>query len=176
MKDFSNIEYLKKGNLIQKEIYKILVNKKIIKKLEKYDPKLVGSIPLQINTQTSDVDLICCYNNHASFIEDITSKFCHQKNFSITNSKEYGEETITINFDLSGFHLEIFSQKTQTTNQLAYRHLILEEKILNEYGENFKNKIIELKQIGMKTEPAFCKLLKISGNPYFEILKLEKNI
>ncbi|MGL5579695.1 MAG: DUF4269 domain-containing protein, partial [Cetobacterium sp.] len=37
----------------------------------------------------------------------------------------------------------------------------------------FRQKIIELKKDGMKTEPAFAFLLKLEGNPYDKILELE---
>ena len=37
-----------------------------------------------------------------------------------------------------------------------------------------KSKVIELKQSGQKTEPAFAALLQLQGDPYAAMLKLEK--
>ncbi|WP_343330978.1 DUF4269 domain-containing protein [Polaribacter staleyi] len=58
--------------------------------------------------------------------------------------------------------------------QNAYRHMIVENKILKEKGFEFKQSIKKLKSNGTKTEPAFAKLLGLEGNPYTELLKLEK--
>lgn len=52
--------------------------------------------------------------------------------------------------------------------------MIAEYRILKERGEDFKQKIIQLKQQGMKTEPAFGLLLGLE-NPYKDLLKLYKN-
>jgi hypothetical protein len=49
----------------------------------------------------------------------------------------------------------------------------MEERLLKLGGEDFKREIIKLKKEGIKTEPAFTKYLKIGGNPYIELLKLE---
>jgi hypothetical protein len=50
--------------------------------------------------------------------------------------------------------------------------MIIESRILKEKGIDFKEKIIKLKSSGIKTEPAFAKLLGLNGNPYVELLKL----
>ena len=52
--------------------------------------------------------------------------------------------------------------------------MIIENEILKEQGEEFRKKIIELKIQGYKTEPAFAKLLQLSGNPYEAILNFKK--
>lgn len=65
---------------------------------------------------------------------------------------------------------------TLTTNQIqqfAYRHLIIEYNLLNQYGEKFRQQIIELKRQGHKTEPAFGLALGLTGDPYMELLKFE---
>jgi len=52
--------------------------------------------------------------------------------------------------------------------------MIIENRILKEKGSKFKQRLKELKADGIKTEPAFAKLLGLHGNPYTELLKLEK--
>lgn len=73
---------------------------------------------------------------------------------------------------MDGFEVEIFGQTTPTRSQFAYRHMIIEYNLLNKYGEAFRQQIIELKQEGYKTEPAFAIALDLTGNPYLELLKL----
>lgn len=47
------------------------------------------------------------------------------------------------------------------------------EGILNLLGLDFKNKVIQLKRSGLKTEPAFAELLNIKCNPCDKLLELE---
>ncbi|CAA7391075.1 DUF4269 domain-containing protein [Chryseobacterium fistulae] len=65
----------------------------------------------------------------------------------------------------------ILEQNKPTIEQNAYRHMIAEYKILEEKGEDFKQKIVKLKKEGMKTESAFGMLLNLE-NPYEDLLKL----
>jgi hypothetical protein len=50
--------------------------------------------------------------------------------------------------------------------------MIIEHRVLIEKGEKFRQEIIKLKRQGLKTEPAFAKLLGLDGNPYEALLKL----
>jgi hypothetical protein len=76
-----------------------------------------------------------------------------------------------MNFRLEEFSIEIFGQNRPATKQNAYLHMIAEYKILQEKGEDFKQKIIKLKKQGIKTEPAFGILLNLE-NPYEDLLKM----
>ena len=50
--------------------------------------------------------------------------------------------------------------------------MIVEYKLLKRLGETARQGIIELKRSGYKTEPAFAKLLRITGDPYDELLQI----
>jgi hypothetical protein len=50
--------------------------------------------------------------------------------------------------------------------------MLIEHSLLTEKGEHFRQEIIKLKRQGLKTEPAFAKLLGLDGDPYKAILKL----
>lgn len=82
-----------------------------------------------------------------------------------------GEKCIVLSFILEDLPIEIFGQNKPTIQQKAYLHMIAEYRILKEKGEDFKQKIIQLKQQGMKTEPAFGLLLGLD-NPYEDLLKM----
>lgn len=51
--------------------------------------------------------------------------------------------------------------------------MLIEYKILEQQGEEFRKEILELKERGYKTEPAFALLLGLQGNPYEALLQLE---
>ncbi len=178
--DFENIEYLKTGNDRQRLAYNVLSKNEILTKLHPFDPILVGTIPISIDIESSDLDIICYYNNMNKFVNTIKNKFAKEKDFKIWQEKGKKENSIVANFVIDNFDIEIFGQKIPTRHQNAYRHMLIENRLLNEHGEKFKQKIIEMKRKGYKTEPAFAILLGLKRDPYVELLsykiKNEKEI
>ena len=170
MIDFTTIDYLKSGNEKQRSAYEVLFQHRIFEKLKAYSPILAGTIPIEIDIEESDLDIICEVNDKAGFerfLRDIFSEF----NIKAESLEINGEEAVIGNFVLEGFLIEIFGQNKPVTEQNAYRHLMAEYRILQEKGEDFKNEIIALKKQGIKTEPAFGILLGLE-NPYEDLLKL----
>lgn len=170
MIDFTTIDYLKSGNQKQRSAYKVLSQHRIFEKLKAYSPILAGTVPIEIDIEESDLDIICEVNDKAGFerfLRDIFSEFSIEPESLEIN----GEEVVVGNFVLEGFLIEIFGQNKPVTKQNAYRHLMAEYRILQEKGEDFKNEIIALKKQGIKTEPAFGILLGLE-NPYEDLLKL----
>ncbi|NLC65888.1 MAG: DUF4269 domain-containing protein [Clostridium sp.] len=66
-RNWKDISYLKSGNLKQKEIYKLLKTTGILKILSDYNPLLVGTIPIKIDTENSDIDIVCEVYNFNQF-------------------------------------------------------------------------------------------------------------
>lgn len=173
--NFDNIKYLQRGNNRQQQAYSTLTNNQILSKLKNFDPILVGTIPINIDIENSDLDIICCFAEKQDFIETITDNFSNEKNFTIREQQNIDTPAIVANFFVDNFEIEIFGQSIPTRQQFAYRHLIIEYNLLNQYGEKFRQQIIELKRQGHKTEPAFAIALDLTGDPYIELLKVETN-
>ncbi|MDF3025983.1 MAG: hypothetical protein K0S23_290 [Fluviicola sp.] len=173
--NFDNIEYLRDGNKRQRQAYSALTNHQILSKLKRFDPILVGTIPINIDIESSDLDIICCFEDKQDFIKTITDSFGNEKQITIREQQNSESLAIVANFVVDGFEIEIFGQSIPTKQQFAYRHLIIEYNLLNQYGEKFRQQIIELKQQGHKTEPAFGLALGLKGDPYTELLKFEGN-
>lgn len=170
MTDFSNIEYLKSGNQKQQEAFEILTQNKILSKLAEFDPILVGTIPINIDIENSDLDIICHWKNKIDFTEKLNSLFGKENEFTIREAIINEKKSIIANFKINDFEIEVFGQNTPTKNQNGYKHMIIEHEILQSKGENFRLEIIKLKQKGYKTEPAFAFLLGLKGDPYVELL------
>ncbi|UUF16413.1 MULTISPECIES: DUF4269 domain-containing protein [Flavobacterium] len=170
MIDFSNIEYLKTGNPKQIEAYKTLKQNKVMEALFEFDPILAGTIPINIDIENSDLDIICYWKNKTEFITAISS-FENKNDFKIRETIIDQHESVVANFKIDDFEIEIFGQNIPTKNQNAYKHMIIEHEILESKGENFRLEIIKLKQNGYKTEPAFGELLGLQTNPYLELLE-----
>lgn len=172
MIDFTKIDYLKSGTDKQKRAYQVLTNNRILEKLESFEPLLTGTIPINIDIDTSDLDIICCFAEAAEFESQLIALFGHHQNFKIFIPKH--PDAVAASFILDGFEIEIFGQSIPSQEQAAYRHMLVEHKLLVEKGESFRKQIVELKKQGYKTEPAFGKLLGIEGNAYEYLLNLYK--
>ncbi|WP_223605879.1 DUF4269 domain-containing protein [Chryseobacterium sp. OSA05B] len=174
MIDFTHIEYLKSGNERQKRAYDVLKKYKVFEKLKPYSPVLAGTIPIEIDIESSDLDIICEVD--LEFEEDFLDVIAMSRlmpghtDIKAENIVVRGEKSIVLNFMLEEFPIEIFGQNKPSLEQNAYRHMIAEYRILQEKGEDFKHKIIELKKQGLKTEPAFGLLMELE-NPYEDLLK-----
>ena len=174
IENFRNIEYLEFGNERQKLAFSEIKKYQILEKLEKYDPILTGTIPIGIDLPESDLDIICECQNHSEFKTYLSENFSNKKDFKVYSTKQNGIESTIAEFKTDNFLFEIFGQNIPTEKQNAYQHMIIENRILKEKGSEFKQKVKELKSKGIKTEPAFAKLLGLNGNPYSELLKLKK--
>lgn len=174
MIDFTKIDYLESGNQRQQKAFKVLTTYKVFEKLKNFSPILVGTIPIEIDVEGSDLDIICEVN--LKFEEDFLDEIMLSKLIPFDTDVQVEkmiinhEESIVLNFMLDEFPIEIFGQNKPTTMQRAYRHMIAEYKILQEKGIEFKQQIIELKKKGIKTEPAFGLLMNLE-NPYEDLLK-----
>jgi len=171
MINFHDISYLQLGNERQQRVYQVLTHNKVLEKLACYRPILVGTIPINIDIENSDLDIICEVSDKNEFIDKLNVLFGSEKNFTIHESPKF--DAIKANLIIDGFEIEIFGQNAPATRQNAYRHMLIEHKLLLAKGEKFRQDIIDLKKQGYKTEPAFAKLLGLEGNPYEELLKLE---
>ena len=175
MIDFTTPDYLKEGNARQKRAYEILTKHRLFEKLKHYSPILAGTVPIEIDIEGSDLDIICEVDPEfeEDFLDDLmfSRLIPHDIDVKVENPVVNGEKCIILNFILEGFPIEIFGQNKPTILQNAYRHMMAEYKILQEKGEDFKQKIIELKKEGVKTEPAFGILLNLE-NPYEDLLKI----
>src|SRR5690606_12794082 len=81
-----------------------------------------------------------------------------------------GIEVGIANFKIDGMLFEVYGEGRPVAEQYGFRHLLIESQVLETFGEEFKQQIIELKSQGLKTEAAFAKLLKIQGDPYEGLL------
>ena len=170
MINFKDISYLKNGNSKQQAAFQVLTKHKVLEKLVEFDPILVGTIPINIAIENSDLDIVCYWKDKSYFMEKSIYLFEKENRFSISEIVIDNQKSIVVNFFIDGFEIEIFGQNTPTELQNGYRHMVIEHQILRSRDENFRLDIIKLKESGIKTEPAFGLLLGLNGNVYQELL------
>lgn len=167
---FEGIGYLRYGNEKQIISYEILRDINIFKILKEYEPVLVGTIPIDIYVDTSDLDIVCKVDDFFEFKKLLKENFSKFKGFKLKFDEE--KQIMLCNFFVSDIEIEIYSSKLDSKKTNGYRHMIIEYRILKLLDLEFKEQIIKLKKNGLKTEPAFGKLLGMD-NPYEELLLLE---
>jgi len=168
-KFFLNLQH---GNPRQKQAFAALQETDIFSKLSRFSPTLAGTIPLDVDIETSDLDIICQSSDLQEFESTVKKYFQHFMSFECKTEKVRDEPSFIARFQSSGFDLEIFCQAVAIEKQFAVLHLNIEARLLHMAGPSAKESIRKLKQSGLKTEPAFAKYFKISGDPYEELAKM----
>ncbi|AKD05199.1 DUF4269 domain-containing protein [Pontibacter korlensis] len=174
--NFKTIEYLKNGNPKQQRAYGVFTKYAVMEHLSPYEPVLAGTIPIAIDVDNSDLDIICYWEDAKQFRTTLTNCFSDYAGYKLSESEVRGQYTVIASFMLAGFEVEVFGQNTPSHEQLAYRHMLIENYLLNMMGGEFRENIRRLKLEGLKTEPAFAQALGLQGDPYLELLKYEKEM
>ena len=102
----------------------------------------------------------------------LIKEFSHFSEFTIRSKSINSNHSFIPAFVYENFRFEIFAQPVPTRDQTAYKHLVNEYSILENQDTTFKQRILELKEDGMKTEPAFAKVLGLEGDPYEAMLEI----
>ena len=172
MTEWQDIEYLKTGTVTQQKVYEVIKASNVMNVLTGFNRMLAGTYPLGINIPGSDLDIICSYREGIKFMKIIRDEFHDHEDFSIVKKEIRGQESVIARFIYRKYKFEIFGQAIPVKTQYAYRHMIIEDKLLRERDNAFREKILDLKIKGLSTEEAFAILLGIKGDPYEGLLKL----
>ncbi|UOQ50837.1 DUF4269 domain-containing protein [Hymenobacter cellulosivorans] len=173
--DWKNPQYLLAGNSRQQRAYVVLQELGIWSVLNEFDPVLAGTVPLAIDLPDSDLDIICEVRPEAQgqFRALLEQHYGRLPEYALRQHLVGGQESIVCGFRAAGVAVEVFGQNLPTARQNAVRHLVIEHAILAAGGEAWRVAVKQLKQQGIKTEPAFAQLLGLTGNPYEALLEVE---
>ncbi|PJJ59820.1 DUF4269 domain-containing protein [Hymenobacter chitinivorans] len=175
MSDWKDPQYLQTGNQRQQRAYTVLTNLRIWAVLQAFDPVLAGTIPLNIDLPDSDLDIICEVKPAAQrqFRALLEQHYGRLPEFRVSQHRVGKHDSIVCSFRAAGETVEIFGQDVPPMRQNALRHMLVEHAILQAGGEAWRTAVRQLKQQGLKTEPAFAQLLGLPGNSYEALLTLE---
>ncbi|PSK95312.1 uncharacterized protein DUF4269 [Taibaiella chishuiensis] len=169
--DFTDITYLRQGNTRQQQAYAALTEFRIMEQLQGFTPVLAGTIPLAIDISGSDLDILCCFSDATRFTTVVTARFGQEAHFKIRTRQLPEGTAIIAGFICGGFEIEVFGQQLAVTQQQGYRHMLAEYRLLLAFGPALRQQVIDLKNQGYKTEPAFARALGLPGDPYRELLR-----
>ena len=140
--------------------------------LTDFDPVVIGTPPLGIATDKSDIDIACSASNLDVFAKFAKQQFAHYQDFQLRDIDHLNEPASVVTFKALDWEFELFCQTLKTAEQWGVRHFIVEQRLLNLCPQLVED-ITRLKEGGIKTEPAFAQVLALDGDPYEAVLKLE---
>ncbi|OON71109.1 DUF4269 domain-containing protein [Hymenobacter sp. CRA2] len=176
MRDWHDLRYLQTGTPRQQQAYAAITQLGILTALQAFGPVLAGTIPLAIDVAGSDLDFICEVPEAelGAFGQLLRRHYGRLPSFSLAEASFQGLPTVVASFEAVSFAWEVFGQPRPVARQHAVRHLQVEYAVLQAGGEPWRVAAQQLKQQGLKTEPAFARLLQLPGDPYEALLRLEQ--
>ncbi|MEM9635265.1 MAG: DUF4269 domain-containing protein [Pseudomonadota bacterium] len=145
----------------------------LLKSLNEFDPVVIGTPPLEIAIDTSDIDIACSSPDLSHFGEVVKLQFGGLEEFRLRVVDHLSHPAVVASFFAMGWQVELFCQELKTDDQWGVRHFRVEERLLA-IQPDLRREVLELKQQGLKTEPAFAQLLDLPENPYEAMLVLEE--
>jgi hypothetical protein len=167
-----DIGYLQQGSKAQRRAYRILKDRQILEHLEPYNAVLAGTFPLDLVVAGSDLDILCEVTFHPGFAAHVERCFGKEDGFQVENTARGGSQVTIVNFVVDSLPFQLYGDPTPVVEQAAYLHMDVEHRLLQLGGRKARERILELKKAGIKTEPAFAAWLGLDGDPYAELLEL----
>jgi hypothetical protein len=173
--ELKSLHYLHTGSPRQQRAYATLEASNLWHLLSEFNPVLAGTVPLDIDIASSDLDVLCEVPAVAqdAFSELLRAHFGARPGFRLAQRRIGGHATTVASFRYEAEEIEVFGQALPTAQQHGWRHLLVERAILAAGGPAWRTAVRALKQQGFKTELAFAQLLGLPGDPYAALLTLE---
>lgn len=149
-----------------------LMEARLFQRLWAFDPRWVGSIPLDIHGPDADVDIACSAGPDLDAFRQHLEAELSGHDVQVTRNTHAGEPSIIARFSLDGLPVEIFGRTRPVETHESYVHWLAEDRILRLAEDRLRTDIRAIKLDGLKTEPAFARALDLGGDPYVELLKL----
>jgi hypothetical protein len=165
MIDFFDLSYLSTGSAVQKRAYQALKALQVFERFAPFKPALAGTIPLDIALPDSDLDILCEVHDMGAFDRAALTHFGQMDGYSSQRKIHQGVLASIHRFTASGFAIELFGQPIPVVEQRAFRHLLLEARLLEMGGDAARGQILAYKREGMKTEEAFARYFGLEGHP-----------
>jgi hypothetical protein len=170
--DWRDITYLQRGNPRQQQAYRALRHLRVFEILRDYSPVLAGTFPLDISLPGSDLDILCEAYDLVGFRQRVAAAFRDYADFQIKEKIIKGIWSLVASFQAGDFRIEIFGQPRPVEEQHAFRHMLVEARLLEIGVPDARDEIRRLKGKGLKTEPAFARYFGLDGDAYEVLLEL----
>lgn len=155
-------------------IFSALKRSQVLKCLRPFRPLVGGTFPLDLHVAASDVDIFVS-GDFDLIRSALAEKFESMSEFHVYESTVHGQPSLIVGFQFDGVKFEVFAQAhLPTVRQQGVLHFLAEERLLKLGGASLHKKIRNIREQGAKTESAFAKALGLKGDPFAELLNLQK--
>jgi ribosomal protein S18 acetylase RimI-like enzyme len=149
---------------------------RLFRDLAPFQPTLIGTYPLGLAVDGSDLDIACTCDDLDRFERALHAALSGLGVAArLERSDVAGGPAVVAAFDLGDVAVEIFGQAVPVTAQRGFRHMVIEGQLLAIGGAALAGRIRDLKRAGTRTEPAFAQVLglDLQRDPYEAVLALE---
>lgn len=171
--NWRDISYLAAGTSRQRSAHANLSDLRVLEALAQFDAVLVSTVNINIDIESSDLDVICEVRDLDAFGALLVSLYGAKPTFTIARS-DREPPALVASFSHHEWEYEIFGQALPVERQNAYRHLVQTDRVISLGGDAWREALRALKRNGMKTEPAVAYCLRLDGDPYSAVLALEQ--
>lgn len=153
--------------------FQIVLNElDLLARLARFEPTVIGTPPLEIDIESSDIDIACTAADFRQFESDVIAHFATAQGFVIEQLTIFPDPAVRAAFVSHDWEIELFCQTLPIKEQHGVRHFLIEKRLLAAEPQ-LRDKVLQGKRAGQKTEPAFASLLMLDGDPYEAMLALE---
>jgi hypothetical protein len=139
--------------------------------LAPFDPRIAGTPPLGLDLPGSDIDVLCFAPDAHAFTDTVWHNFSSAPAFTAKQLVR-APRPVVASFEVAGWRIELYGEAIPVEQQRGWRHFVIEQRLIALGGEDLPVAVLALRGQGMKTEPAFAAVLKLSGDPYLALLDL----
>ncbi len=146
--------------------------------LRDYDPVVAGPCPLGLDGPECDVDVLCCGPPTSAFVEQVAATVPDAQAFAWHRvTFDDHPDVVVITLRLDDLPVEVVAQALPTREQLPYRRLVVERRLLALGGSRLQTRVRD-ERLGpdlVEVEIAFARALGLDGDPVTAILRLESH-
>ena len=146
----------------------------LFRELDAFHPTLVGTFPLGLQVEGSDLDIVCACAELDSFERSVRDVVTALGIADVRVERLAVPAAVVVAFSWEGTAIEVFGEVRDVSAQAGFRHLMIEGQLLVCGGRALRDRVRALKRAGAKTEPAFARVLGLAGDPYAALLELER--
>jgi len=143
----------------------------VMELLKPFDPRIVGTLPLDLAVPGSDIDVVCHALDPNAFADIVWTHYQSADDFVLYRWARDTRPAIA-RFVWDGWPFELFGDPCPVDQQRGWIHFEVERRLLALDDGRLRRAVRTLRARGLKTEPAFAAVLGISGDPYRGLLEL----
>lgn len=144
---------------------------RLLDQLARFDVHVAGTFPLGLALEGSDIDLLCHARDPGEVAGYLWAQHRWRPGFAIYQWRRDPRPLIAA-FMVEGVPVEVFAAAVPVAQQAGWLHFEVEQRLLALGGDSLRGAVMALRTQGAKTEPAFARVLGLSGDPYVAMLAL----